>query len=362
MRSGQRLLALINDLIEYATGDEQADALNIKPTYAWSFFNSVADEARQLARLNNNQFIYQVNGALPNLVSIDEKRLHQILLNLLGNAAKFCQNGQISFILNAHKEPGNSRYHLQICVEDNGQGIARHEPGSIFEPFQRAGNLRSTEGLGLGLAIAKHWSNRMGGQLTAHSILAKGTRIQLELQVESGSEQALADTLDFIEGEPDAMLNGQKHCIWLIEDAEFIRQYLQEHLESYNYQVAAFASGAEAMKAVQDESKEPPVMVLTDYDLPDLDGYQIASQIRRRWPDMPVVLVTAGYTAAQQHDEAFTDVLLKPVELSALRNVLMQWGQALGEDKPRPDNNRTEPFMDKTATEPHTLRQILAAE
>lgn len=189
-RSANHLLALIDDLIDYAKGTSQGDVLHPAPTYLHALIDTLAAEANTLAQKQGNQFVLNAHN-LPSVVWVDAKRLRQILQNLLGNAAKFTHNGTIRLTVRSHL-PDTLHAHLMFSVSDTGPGIAPADQARIFQPFERTASAgRTTQGLGLGLAIAAQWATRMNATLEVHSRPEHDTIFELGLTVPLADEADL---------------------------------------------------------------------------------------------------------------------------------------------------------------------------
>lgn len=324
-RSAQRLLNLVNDLIEYATGDKNPDKLHNRPIYSASFFNSIAEEARLLAEINHNQFDCTLNGTLPGLIEIDSKRLHQVLINLLSNACKFTQKGRVEFVIDV--QPLNAHQcRLVFHIRDNGCGIEPTQLDVIFQPFKRLAHHRAIEGLGLGLAIAKHWADQMGAQLKAHSQPNQGTEMILRLDVPIVTERALDNAQLFIDNHAMPELQGNGRRLWIIEDTPAILKLLTTELEGLGFDVCAMADAQTAFEAISRPANPQPDLIITDYHLPNANGQVILDAARRRWPTQRAILISAAYGVAKQEQQAqaFDAVLSKPIELAKLRQTLIQ--------------------------------------
>lgn len=321
IESGQRLLELVNDLIDYASGGRHADQLRVYPTYTYSFLDLIANEAKQLASIQQNNFSMTLADNIPRLVEMDDKRLCQVLNNLLANACKFTYNGQVELAVSYH--PVNeSRGVFCFRITDTGPGMQAEELEHVFEPFRRLGVKDSTEGVGLGLAIAKHWADKMQARLEVSSSPGAGTEFCLQLTL---------DSLDETESVPSAVLTdsstwlqvcGQGLRVWLVEDTDHILHLLHHELESLGFTVDCFACGEQAMLAIKDSASTAPDLLLTDYHLPGYNGRQLAVEARKRWSGLPVFLLSAGYKDVLQPDPLFMAMLLKPIDLGLLRHHL----------------------------------------
>ena len=328
--SARRLLALVNDLIDYATGDKNPNNLQPKATYTLSLFHSIAEEARYLAKMNHNAFDYKVVGDLPRVVEVDAKRVHQILINLLSNACKFTQQGRVSFIVDGEWHSNQSQCHLTIRVQDTGCGIEKTHLTSIFEPFTKINPELNAEGIGLGLSIAKQWADAMKATLVAHSEPGQGTTMTLSLDLTVGCEEAIVRHDLVINNAALASLDGQQRNVWVVEDSPVIAQLLLDELALLNFSACAMTSAEEALAAIEQAQTPAPDLILTDFNLPGANGKTLLMKVRARWPEQKVVLISAAYTNeaddadAEMETPSFSAVLIKPIDLADFRKTLAE--------------------------------------
>ncbi|AKM32627.3 hypothetical protein AB870_07380 [Pandoraea faecigallinarum] len=322
-RSAHHMLAMVNDLIEYAGGGA-ADTLHVAPVYTHAFIDGMAHEGMSLARKHDNAFLLDVRTPLPPLLAFDAKRVRQVLGNLLDNAAKYTSDGAITLSLSATPDATHADIvHLRFGVEDSGCGIAQDDLPRVFEPFARFDRARRLPGVGLGLAIVKQWIERMDGAIAIDSTLDVGTRVTFALPVRVAREADLVP--QSFAGATHALppLDGTGHHIWLAEDSPEIRQFLHDELASLGFSVSTFGDGVALIAALGDATLAQPDLVLTDHMMPDADGLAVARAMRRRWPDVPVLAVSASPQAVLGAEAGGYDAcLLKPVELVDLRNTL----------------------------------------
>ncbi|WP_337159015.1 hybrid sensor histidine kinase/response regulator [Pseudomonas putida] len=325
-KSANHMLALVSDLIDYAKGTS-GQTLLVAPVYFHGVLDSVVMEAQVLAQRRNNKFSFDMLGAIPPVVEVDAKRLRQVLINLLDNAAKFTRDGMIGLKVRATDTPGNSDcVNLHFCVHDTGIGIDREDLPNLFAPFFRC-HSHEVEGSGLGLAIVEHWLGLMGGKIEIDSAVGEGTRIGFCLTFKVASESQIAEPqwLDFSIAVPPVL--GAGRTVWVVEDNEDIRNLLVAELRNCQFDVQAAVDGEDCLARLAAQAAQPPALVLTDYLMPKLNGAQLLRVLRERWPALPVVLVSA--TQHTQHlpsppHTAFDASLIKPVNLATLRQTLAQ--------------------------------------
>ncbi len=321
-KSARRLLALVSDLIDYATGERDLDALHPKPTYALDFFNSVAQEAQALAKINQNRFVFTQQGHLPKVLLMDTKRLHQVLINVLSNACKFTHQGEVRFVIQADLK-AQGRCELQMRIEDNGCGIEAEQLGHIFEPFTKYNQTITPEGIGLGLAIAKQWLDAMNATIVVDSEQGKGTQVCIKLSLASVEEDSLSAQDLVIEHHDLPWFDGQGKRVWLIEDSALILQLLDSELRVLNIDVVALSDGQQALALIA-QTTQAPDLIVTDFHLPGADGQQILQAARARWPTLEVVLISAAWHESEQQTALmpFSAHLLKPIDLVDFRLTL----------------------------------------
>ncbi|VVE89355.1 ATP-binding protein [Pandoraea bronchicola] len=319
-RSAHHMLAMVNDLIEYAGGGT-ADALQVAPVYTHAFIDGMVHEGMSLARKHDNVFLLDVSPSLPPLLAFDAKRVRQVLGNLLDNAAKYTANGTISLSLSATPDPTRAGIvHVRFAVEDSGCGMAKDDLSRIFEPFARLDRARRLPGVGLGLAIVQQWVERMDGTITLDSTPDVGTRVAFTLPLRLAREADLVP--QSFAGATHALppLDGSGHHLWLAEDSPEIRQFLHDELASLGFTVRMFTDGEALIAALDNPAQTRPDLVITDHMMPNADGLAVARATRGRWPEVPVLAISASpqIVAGSGYDAC----LLKPIELADLRNAL----------------------------------------
>jgi PAS domain S-box-containing protein len=260
----------------------------------------------------------------------DPTRLKEILLNLIGNAVKFTAQGGITVRLALLEDLGE-RQRVALSVADTGAGIAPEQQELLFAPFSQAESSISRRfgGSGLGLAICRHLAQRMGGTLTLTSEPGTGTTVLLCVTL------PVADPI--VTGEPAAPQPSSmepldvRKAILVVEDHLPFQVIMRRQLEMLG-QDCIVASGGEAALALL--RQQPFALVLTDCQMPGMDGFALARRIRMSGPganaDVPIVALTAsvGEEVARQCRDAGIDACLtKPVRMEALRACIARWAR-----------------------------------
>ena len=277
---GTHLLTLINDILDIAKIEARKMELDPVPCYLPSLLQGVAEIARIKAEEKSLDFIYELAENMPSGVILDEKRVRQILLNLLNNSIKFTNRGQVIFrvIISDHdiKTLTSSSVKIKFQVEDTGIGMNREELTRIFMPFEQTGTSKQkTEGTGLGLAISKSFVEMMGSHLKVRSELGIGTLFEFEIQCSLADNWAKANAMTNL-GQIVGY-SGQRRQILVVDDRWQNRSVIVSLLAPLGFIVMEAKHGEEALqKAVEN----PPDLIISDMKMPIMDGWEMLTQIR----------------------------------------------------------------------------------
>jgi signal transduction histidine kinase len=316
-QSGLHLLALINDILDLARIEAGHTELDPAPLNLSGFLQSVVNLMQVKADEKCLAFGFDAEAGLPEAVLADERRLRQVLLNLLGNAIKFTDDGTVS--LRAFAEPkGPAEVLLRLDVEDTGVGMRPDELAHIFEPFEQVGDVqRRSGGTGLGLTITRALVTEMGGQVQVSSEFGVGTRFRVELPL-----QLAQPTEPVTRSAPRvARYQGAPRRVLVVDDAAVNRALMCDFLTNAGFMVAQASDGSEVMETARSFR---PDLILLDSVMPSVDGVEATRRLRRD-PDLsavPVIAVSATASAEHRADclRAGVNVFLaKPVSLEALR-------------------------------------------
>lgn len=290
--SGQHLLELINNVLEMSKIEAGRSDLVLA---SFDLHATLADvDAMVRGRIEDKGLRFTVQGrdALPRYVRSSAAKLRQILINLLGNAAKFTDAGGVT--LRASASPAGEMSMLRFEVEDTGVGIAQVELERVFEPFeQTTSGLGTTTGTGLGAAISRDLARLLGGSLSVKSELGVGSTFTLTLPVmvtsAAGADVGL-DANEIVEG----LTPGQRApTILVVDDEENNREVLRDMLSRTGIEVTEAADGA---AAVVEFERCPADLVFMDVKMPGVDGLEATRRIRATQPGerVPIVLLSAS--------------------------------------------------------------------
>lgn len=350
--SGQRLYALVNDILDFSSLKNNTLKLDIRPVSLRGVINIVTAITRPMTRQKGLDLRLEVPEDIPGVMA-DPGRLQQILFNLTGNALKFTVDGALT--LRAEAAPSAGK--VVVSVIDTGIGIDAEKQEAIFESFSQAdGSIsRRFGGTGLGLSITKSLLERQGGTITVDSTPGEGSVFRFTLPAappeaaleEADSEAAaksaaarrrvFSDT-DLLEepNPPDAPAASapgtpgapaapdtepQGYTILVVDDEAVNLQVLINQLSLYDYRTVTAASGPEALAKLR-EGLQPDAAIL-DVMMPEMSGYDLAREIRKTYgpSELPILLLTAKdqtQDILQGFDSGANDYLTKPFSRAEL--------------------------------------------
>ena len=317
--SGRTLLTVINDILDFSKIESGKFELeNIPFTLDQLVIELIAPYRINHGR-NEIEFVADIAPATPNDLKGDPIRLQQIISNLLGNAFKFTERGQISLHI-AAEHITDSHVTLKISVSDTGIGITDESRHRIFDSFQQAGTdvTRKYGGTGLGLAICKRLVQAMNGSIDVDSTQGKGSRFYFTVQLERGTPQPDGHAYNEVE------LAGKRFL--LIDDHPGYQVLFRAQMTALGLHADTAHSLADAIAMMQEQR---PDLIIIDKDMPTQDGLRVASQLRddARFAAIPLLLVTASCGLPNKATLAAAGILVagvKPVSINQLRLLLQQ--------------------------------------
>ncbi|MBD2552279.1 response regulator [Limnothrix sp. FACHB-708] len=320
---GSHLLTLINDILDLSK--IEARKLELAPTavHLPSLIQSVVEMCKIRAEQKGIEFVYQPSSRLPDGVATDEKRLRQVLINLLGNAIKFTDHGTVTLRVDV-LHCSETQASLIVQVIDTGVGIAEADCTKLFQAFEQVGDRhKQSEGTGLGLAISQRIVQLMGGQIQVKSQLGVGSEffftLDLRLVEDWAKQQGGLEGSDRIVG-----YTGDRRTILIVDDRWENRAVLLNLLEPLGFRVIEAQNGREGLSCLQSEQ---PDLVVTDLSMPVMDGFEFLKQIRTSTQfHQTKVIVSSASVAQLDQDMALKsggdDFLGKPVDAQALFELL----------------------------------------
>lgn len=321
-KSGEHLLSLIEGTLDIARIESGKFALDMRPLAFPAFVQQLAGMFELQARDKGLDFVFETSGTLPEVVRADEKRLRQILINIIGNAIKFTPRGRVRVGLTYRREMA------LIEVEDSGPGIPAGELQHVFEPFARGSSARTTTGTGLGLTISKMLTDLMGGELTVDSAPGRGSTFRIRLflpQVHDAQAEAAQPRTQRIG------YQGVRRRILTVDNERVDRELLASLLEPLGFEVGQAASGHECLERMP---AFRPHLVFMDLAMPGIDGWETIRRLRAAgFDEVPVAIISANaFDKGLDNDVGIApeDFILKPIRVEDLldwigRRLQLDW-------------------------------------
>ena len=335
--SGEALLMVVNDILDFSKIESGKLDLEAIPFELYDCLSEAVKSMALLAHQKGLEIAYRIAPEIPGRLMGDPSRLRQIVINLLGNAIKFTERGEVA--LQVSQESGNSEsVQLEFQVSDTGIGIPKEKQARLFEKFYQADSstTRRFGGTGLGLAICARLVEMMGGRIWAESIEGRGSAFHFLVRF------SLAPLQPSIAAEETVDLHGVS--VLIVDDNEINRRVLLEFTSPWGMRAVATPSGElalQAMKASQQE-RSPFRVVLLDCRMPGMDGFSLARLIHGD-PQLAGTVIMMLTSDAQRGDAArcrelgISVYLVKPVLkkelLQALRAALSVPGAARPADQ-----------------------------
>jgi CheY-like chemotaxis protein/two-component sensor histidine kinase len=321
--SGHHLLSLINDILDLAKIEAGQITLDINKVDIHSVCQASLRMIKQLAQKKNQDVSLQIDPGV-GLMWADERRLKQMIVNLLGNAVKFTpENGKLGLEVQGDEEANQ----IVITVWDNGIGIKQDDLTRLFQPFVQldSGLAREVPGTGLGLALVAQMARLHGGSVNATSKDGKGSRFTIILPWEPAMAMDPASRMR-ITGKFRAIQFDEKHkpTILLVEDTKEVVMMLKDYLELAGYNVFTAQDGIDGI--VQARHVRPD-LILMDVQMPHMDGFETTRKLRSdpNFRYTPIIALTA---LAMPHDRercleaGMDEYMSKPVNLKALARLI----------------------------------------
>jgi len=325
-RNSNQLLRLIDDVLDLSK--VEAGKLSIDKNWFLlsEFLLDVASVMNLKAKEKGIEFALRLKGRVPREICTDLTRLRQILLNIVGNAIKFTDEGRVEVHVSYQKD------FLEFMVDDSGIGISHDHLGHLFHPFGQADPslTRRYGGTGLGLVLSKRLAQALGGDVTLqHSQMNQGSRFLICIQPTLRQDPVMVGSNDLMAPKAEASrsdrftsaLNGIK--LLLVEDSPDNRTLIHHYLRKTGAQILVAEDGRIGLELAR---QHEPDLILMDIQMPNLDGHQATRQLRKEGYAGPVVALTA-HAMKEERDRCFasgfSDYLTKPISRDRLLETLV---------------------------------------
>ncbi|QBE62056.1 response regulator [Pseudoduganella lutea] len=322
-RAALALLGIINDILDFSKIEAGRLEVEQIPFFLDEVLANVASVTSQRAAEKQLEYLFNVPPAIPRHLEGDPLRLGQVLINLVNNAVKFTAQGELELCCTQLPAPGPGRTALRFSVRDTGIGMPEEQMGKLFRAFNQADGSTSRQfgGTGLGLSISQQLVRLMGGTITVTSEEGMGSVFSFDLEFGLSGQPERAPVV------PAALNNAR---VLLVDDSPMALEVLGEAARALPLRVHMASSGAEALAGVveADAAADPYALVLTDWQMPGMDGIELARRVAaaplERKPGM-VLLTAFGREEVQREaeDAGFVGYLFKPIGQSVLVDTLV---------------------------------------
>ncbi|QLG92308.1 transporter substrate-binding domain-containing protein [Pseudomonas yamanorum] len=328
--SAKDLLELIGDILDIARIESGRLSLAPERVNLREVIESVVRVFDGLARQKTLSLVLEFSPDIEDTdVLIDPLRFKQILSNLVSNAIKFTERGQVKVKVDVEATALPQQVQMKLVVEDTGIGISRDDQQRLFEPFAQADNSGhlARSGAGLGLVICRSLCAMMGGQLSLNSVPMVGTQVHIALKMTCLAPLKAVDEHKPVPVAPAPVLN-----VLVVDDHPANRLLMCQQLGFLGHQFTAAAHGAAGFQAWRQEHFD---LVIADCNMPIMNGYELSRSIREyEQREQMTPCIVLGFTANAQPEEkqrcaqaGMNDCLFKPISLTALERELAKIGQ-----------------------------------
>ncbi|MHB8120198.1 MAG: PAS domain S-box protein [Methanothrix sp.] len=340
--SGDSLLTVISDILDFSKIEGGMLDLEKEPFDLQQCLEASVNMVSQAAAGKGLKLGFKIESIVPRRLLGDLTRLKQILVNLLGNAVKFTEAGEIS--VSVSSQPKDGKYEIMFAVKDTGIGISNDRMGRLFQSFSQvdASTTRKYGGTGLGLAISRNLAELMGGRIWAESEPGKGSVFYFTISAEASLQPSHEEPQGELFLPAAGMENvAKKHlCILLAEDNVVNQKVATRMLERLGYRADIAANGCQVLGALQ---CHPYDVVLMDVQMPEMDGLETTRRIRRMPGRQPYIIAMTAHAMKGDREECLeagmNDYVSKPVRIEELQAAIER-SRSVG-----PDYSHTHKFL-----------------
>jgi signal transduction histidine kinase/CheY-like chemotaxis protein/ligand-binding sensor domain-containing protein len=315
---GETLLTVINDILDFSKIESGNMDLDLHSFDLRNCIEEVLDVFSGKAGLIGLDLIYEIDHDVPSQIVGDSVRLRQILMNLVNNAIKFTEKGEVFVAVHAGDIENNGELDLSFEVRDTGIGIPKEKMARLFKAFSQvdSSTTRKYGGTGLGLVICEKLVGLMGGKIGVSSEEGKGTTFSFTIRTKTSLQTFRANMTDHFAG-----MEGKR--VLVVDDNPTNRSILKNQLEHWKLVPALANSGYEAIEMLNSDNHFD--LLLTDMQMPGMDGSGLATEVRQMLPALPIILLSSvGDERNKKYKGLFNAILTKPIKQDLLCKLIAQ--------------------------------------
>ncbi|OUL24073.1 hybrid sensor histidine kinase/response regulator [Nostoc sp. RF31YmG] len=317
------LLTLINDILDLSKIEARKMELHAQDFPFLNFLQGVVEICRIRAEQKGIYFIYQPSKQLPRNICADEKRLRQVLINLLGNAIKFTDRGGVTFKVEVVGDRQQNLQKIRFQIADTGVGMTPQQLEKIFRPFEQAGSVeQQAEGTGLGLAISQKVVALMGSTINVQSQYKEGSVFWFEVELAETEEWTQASSI--AHKNTIVAFQGETRKILIVDDRWENRSVVVNLLEPIGFEIFEASNGQEGLEQA---AKLLPDLIITDLAMPVMDGLTMTQHLRQSKTLQNAIVISSSASVfdidrQKALDAGCNDFLPKPIQAQELLDKL----------------------------------------
>ena len=351
--SGEALLSVINDILDFSKIESGNMELDPHHFDLRKCIEEVMDLFASKAAQIGIDLVYQIDYQVSPSLFADSLRLRQVLINLIGNAIKFTNKGEVFLGVSLiHRDQDNLKIGFE--VKDTGIGIPQDKLDRLFKPFSQvdSSTTRQYGGTGLGLVICERLIKLMGGEIKVESEEGRGSTFSFNIHCKAG-EQSIRHHVNL-------EFSGEGKKVLIVDDNETNLQILRIQLEQWRLNTVAASSGERALEILNREKNFD--LVITDMKMPELDGVQLSKKIKEANPMQKVILLSSmGEESPKKSGSLFAAILTKPVKQQQLLRVIQSELMQISQPAPTPENKQANSLSEEFAVK-HPLNILIAED
>jgi PAS domain S-box-containing protein len=325
--SGEGLLIIINDILDLSKIEANKIELERQPFDIGRCVKGALNLVAIVASEKGLKTTFLIEKGTPEVILGDPNRLRQILINLLNNAVKFTNKGEVAVFVSSRKLEGN-RHEIHFVVKDTGMGIPEEKKSCLFQSFSQidASTTRKYGGTGLGLAISKRLVELMDGKIWVESDVGKGSTFHFAIPIEPTDPKPINVNLERL-GSLDLAhnVNHDLHIL-LAEDNTVNQIVIQKMLNKLGYKADVAVNGIDVLHALERKTYD---VILMDIQMPEMDGLEATRIIRQRWPDGPMIIAMTAWALVGDREMCLAagmdGYISKPVTVEELSAALQSY-------------------------------------